>query len=124
VLCSLDFLWGGLVVGRVLSFIRSHILQVVALGVLVLAMGAASKRAVIPMFVAIFRFVWPFLLLWLLYRLVKGRLSRAMKQFQEHMLANLQNQGATSGRVQAGKAAQVLDLCPKCGALEQANHRC
>jgi hypothetical protein len=111
---------------RVATQVRSNLPQLIALGILILAMGSASKRAIVPMALGILRFVWPFLLIWFIYRLIRGRVERAVKQFQEQMLAGLQNQGAGHhhGRGSTANSGQVLDLCPKCGVLQQANHRC
>jgi hypothetical protein len=109
---------------RIGAQFTSNLPQIIALVILVLAMGSASKRAILPMALSVFRFVWPFLAIWIVFRLIKGRVERAVKQFQEQIMAGLQNQGTAQGRGPAAGAGQVLDLCPKCGALQQANHRC
>ncbi len=109
---------------RVGTMLRSNLPQLIALGILILAMGSASKRAIVPMALGILRFIWPFVVIWLIYRLIKGRVERAVKKFQEQMLAGLQNQGAGPGRASPAGTGQVLDLCPKCGALQQSDHRC
>ncbi len=65
------------------------------------------------------RFALPALVIYLIYRAVKKRVSgvlgdtmrRSFEQAQQHQQ---QSRGGN----------QVIDLCPKCGAYQQPGHRC
>lgn len=103
-----------------LNHLRGNFSQWIALGILVLAMFTASRGAALPAIWALARFVLPLLVIWLVFRLIKARVSRAVQKFQEQMMQGMNPQG---GRA-AGNGRQVLDLCPKCGSLMAPNHRC
>jgi ABC-type nickel/cobalt efflux system permease component RcnA len=114
----------------IIRHLKTNLIQWVALGVLVAAMLSASRAAFIPILMNISRFLVPILVIWLIYRFLKGRLETAVKRFQDQMMQNFQNsgQGFPGGHgagKQAGRGGQeVLDLCPKCGVLQTATHRC
>lgn len=97
------------------------LVQILALGVLVAAMFSAGKKAAVPALLAVVKFIWPFLMIWLVWRLIKGKATSAMDRFKEQMMqAVQQQQGASAAQ---GKG-EVLDLCPKCGVLLTSSHRC
>ena len=112
--------WGGVV-------------QWVALVVLIAAMFSAGKRAALPALFAIVRFMWPFLVIWLVWRLFKSKVSRVVGKFQSQVMDAANQQGGAAGgfagaaqRAAASRKTQgdVIDLCPKCGSLLAAGHRC
>ena len=113
----------------IIRHLKANFIQWMALGVLVAAMLSASRAAFMPMVWSLGRFVLPIFVVWLIYRFVKGRLETAVKKFQDQMMQNIQNsgQGFTGGPTpgyRGTKGQQVLDLCPKCGVLQTASHRC
>ena len=109
-------------VGKLVSVFKGHFMQWLALGILVFAMGAASKRALVSLVVPVVKVIWPFLVIWLVYRFIRGRVAGAVKKFQEQMMANIQQQQGQAAGARSG--GQVLDLCTKCGSLDSAGHRC
>ncbi len=109
---------------RIGGHIKANFIQVLALAILVSAMFSASKKAMVPMVWGLGRFLLPIFVIWLIYRFVRARVSAAVKKFQEQMLQGMQ-QGAAAGPGPGGRSAgQVLDLCPKCGDLQNPGHRC
>ena len=108
---------------QVVRVIRVGALQWIAIAILGASMFSASKRAVLPAIGAILRVIWPFLVVYLIWRVIKAKVSGAVQKFQEQMLQQAQGAGAGGvGRQKNG--GQVLDLCPKCGDLLGAGHRC
>jgi hypothetical protein len=107
-------------VEKVVKHFKDHIIQWVALGVLVVAMFSAARGAALPAIWALGRFVIPMLIIWLVYRVVKSRISKAVQKFQEQMM---QGMNAQSGRT-PGAGKQVIDLCPRCGSLMSPGHFC
>lgn len=66
------------------------------------------------------RFVLPALIIYLVYRAVRKRVAGALgdkvrRSFEQHQ---------SRMRPGGGGEQQVIDLCPKCGAYDQAGHRC
>ena len=109
-------------IGRV---IRVGALQWIAIAILGASMFSASKRAVLPALIAILRVVWPFLVVYLIWRVIKAKVSGAVQKFQEQIMQQAQTAGAGPGRVPNSKNnQQVLDLCPKCGVMLTQGHRC
>jgi len=109
--------------------LKANFIQWLALVVLVSAILSASRAAFMPMVYSLGRFVLPFLVVWVIYRFVKGRLETAVKKFQDQVMQNIQNsgQGFAGGPAPGSSGArgqQVIDLCPKCGVLQTAAHRC
>ena len=112
--------WGGVV-------------QWVALVVLIAAMFSAGKRAALPALFAIVRFMWPFLVIWLVWRFLKSKVSGVVGKFQSQVMDAANQQGGAGGgfagvaqRAAASRKTQgdVIDLCPKCGSLLAVGHRC
>ena len=108
---------------------KANFIQWIAIAVLVSAMFSASRAAFVPMVWGLGRFVLPILVLWLIYRFVKGRLETAVKKFQDQLMQNIQSssQGFPGGQppgARGSRGQQVIDLCPKCGVLQTATHRC
>jgi hypothetical protein len=109
---------------RIAVHIKANFIQILALTILVSAMFSASKKSVLPMLWGLGRFLLPVFIIWLIYRVVRARVSAAVKKFQEQMLQGMQ-QGAAAGHGPRGPSGgQVLDLCPKCGDLQNPGHRC
>ena len=109
---------------RIGGQIKANFIQIIALLILVSAMFSASKKAILPMVWGFGRFLLPFLIIWLVYRFVRARVSAAFKKFQEQLLQGM-HQGAATGAGPGGRSAgQVLDLCPKCGDLQSHGHQC
>jgi len=108
---------------NVTAHIKTNFIQWLALGILVMAMFSASKGAALPAIWALGRFVLPVLVIWLVIKLVKSRVSGVVQKFQEQMMQGMQQGSGAPGRV-GGAGGQVLDLCPKCGALQSASHKC
>lgn len=113
----------------ILRHFKANLVQWIALGVLVAAMLSASRAAFMPMLWSLGRFVLPIFVVWLIYKFVKGRLETAVKKFQDQLMQNIQNsgQGFAGGQATGARGAggqQVIDLCPKCGVLQTAAHRC
>jgi hypothetical protein len=104
----------------IVRHIKGNFTQWIALSILVFAMFAASRGAALPALWALGRFVLPVLVIWLVFRLIKSRVSRAVQKFQEQMMQGMNAPGARTN----GAGRQVLDLCPKCGTLMTAGHRC
>lgn len=109
---------------------RIGVIQWVALVILVASMFSASKRAAIPAVMGIVKFVWPLLAVWLVWRLIKAKITAKVQAFQQQVM-NATSQGGINGpgaqRFRASSAAgagEVLDLCPKCGTLLSPGHRC
>lgn len=110
----------------IIRHLRSNAIQWAAFAVLVASMLAASRTTFVPMAMGLGRVIMPFLIVWLIYRIVKKRVSSAVAKFQDQLMQNIQNAGpgyASQGAVGKTKS-QILDLCPKCGSLDSANHRC
>ena len=107
---------------KIMSHLKANIVQWLALVVLLTSMGAASRSALIPVLGALGRFVLPFIVVWVIFKVIKNRLNTAVKRFQDQMLQTIQNGGAGArGGVGSG---QVLDLCPRCGSLKDGAHSC
>ncbi|MCX6126022.1 MAG: hypothetical protein NTV34_14915 [Proteobacteria bacterium] len=112
-------------------------IQWIALVVLIAAMFSAGKRAAMPALFAVLRFMWPFLVVWLVWRFLKGKVSSVVGKFQAQVMDAANQQGGVAGgfaggfagaaqRAAASRKTQgdVIDLCPKCGSLLAAGHRC
>lgn len=110
----------------IIRHLRSNIIQWAALSVLVASMLAASRSTFIPMAMSLGRVVVPFLVVWLIYRIIKKRVSSAVTKFQDQLMQNIQNAGQGYAAQGAGgkTKTQVLDLCTKCGSLDSPGHRC
>lgn len=110
----------------IIQHLRSNIIQWAAFSVLVASMLAASRSTFIPMAMGLGRVVMPFLIIWLVYRIVKKKVSSAVAKFQDQLMQNVQNAGQGYAAQGAGGKTknQVLDLCPKCGSLDSPSHRC
>lgn len=108
---------------KVATHVKSNFIQWTALGILVAAMFSASKGAAMPAIWALGRFVLPVVVIWLVFKLLKSKVSGAVQKFQEQMMQGMQ-QGAGQQARGPGGSGQVLDLCPKCGALQSPGHMC
>ena len=106
--------------------LKSNFIQWAALFVLVASMIAASRAAFVPMLLSWGRLILPFFIVWLIYRVVRKRIETALKRFQDQVMQNIQNgPDGYAGNSPGGRGRQqVLDLCPKCGALLSPAHRC
>jgi hypothetical protein len=109
--------------GLMNSFKR-NLLQWIALVVLLLAMGSASKRALVSIFLPVFRVIWPFLVLWIGYRFVRGKIEGGIKKFQDQIMSQVNQAHQARGGGAGAGGGQVLDLCSKCGALDSPQHKC
>ncbi len=114
--------------GSVIKFLKAHTLQFIALAVLGAAMLSAGKRAALPAIMAVFKFLWPFIVLWIIWRFIKAKVASVAAKFKEQVLEAAAQQGQAPGgfasKRAGGKGGQVLDLCPKCGVLLTAGHKC
>jgi hypothetical protein len=110
----------------VIRHLRANVIQWAAFAVLVSSMLAASRSTFIPMAMGLGRVVMPVLIVWLIYRFVKKRVSSAISKFQDQLMQNVQNAGQGYAAQGAGGKTknQVLDLCPKCGSLDSPSHQC
>lgn len=104
------------------QILKDNIFQVIAIAILMSAMLSASKRAALPALWAIGRFIMPVLVILLIFKFIKSRVSNAVQKFQQQMMQGMQNAGAGQGI--SREKGQVLDMCPKCGGLQNAGHRC
>jgi len=107
---------------KIMSHLKANIVQWLALVVLLTSMGAASRSALIPVLGALGRFALPFIVVWVIFKVIKTRLNAAVKRFQDQMLQTIQNGGAGARGGQG--AGQILDLCPRCGSLKDVAHSC
>lgn len=113
------------------GLIRGGAIQWIALAVLIAAMFSASKRAALPALLAILKFLWPLLAVWLIWRLIKAKITSSVQRFQEQVMQAAQQGGMAgnmrrpgfSGTGQPG-GGEVLDLCAQCGTLLTPGHRC
>lgn len=93
----------------------------VAIGIILVAL--ASSKGGLAALMPLVRFAIPFLVLFLIYRFVKGKLIAAAKD----MAQRAQQGGMGPGGMGAdggGQQGKVIDLCPKCGKYMTGNHRC
>ena len=95
---------------------------------LVFILGALlESRGGLMALVPVIRFLFPVLVLILLFRLIKGRLSAA---FGEQLRKATEQQRETMRQQMGGGAGpgghdgNVIDLCPKCGSYLKPGHRC
>jgi hypothetical protein len=107
---------------KIINHLKANIVQWLALVVLLSSMGVASRAAVVPVLGALGRFVLPFIVLWIIFKVIKNRLNAAVKRFQDQMFQTIQNNGAVARGGQG--SGQVIDLCPKCGSLKDIAHSC
>lgn len=113
------------------GFVRIGVIQWVAFAILLASVFSASKRAAVPAVMGIVKFLWPLLVLWLVWRLIKAKISATVQRFQRQVM-DAAGQGGVSGpgahRFRATSPAagggEVLDLCGKCGTLLSPGHRC
>lgn len=111
------------------DFVPAGLLPGLAITVLVVAMFSANKRAAAPAIIAIGKFLWPFLLVWIVWRFVKSRVTAGVQKFQQQIMEAAQQGGMPGGVAQGRGAAasgngQIIDLCPSCGTLLSAGHQC
>lgn len=102
----------------VAGMIKSYGFQFVALGLLVMAMVVSGRAGAIQAFRGVLRFVWPILLIWFVLYWLKKKFSKKLSDFQSQIMK------AAQDRVQNNSGAPVIDLCPKCGNVKNANHKC
>lgn len=111
------------------GFFRAGGLQMLAMLVLIMAMFTANKRAAAPALMAIVKFIWPLLVVWLIWRFIKSRVTAGVQKFQQQIMQAAQQNGVASG-VASGRSGsaqgvgQIIDLCPKCGTLLSSGHQC
>lgn len=113
---------------------HSNLIQWVVLAILFGSMFSGSRRAILPMLIGAGRFLTPFVIIWLVFKMIKSKISRAFSKLQEQMMQGVQNGSAGNvgasfgaarqGRQEAASGGQVLDLCPKCGSLLTSHHQC
>jgi hypothetical protein len=106
-------------------------LQWAAAILLLVAMFSASKSAALPALIKIGRFLFPFILLWFVWKFLRDRVSRTMGKLKDQILDAAQQQqhargaGVGVGLGKIGKdKSEVIDLCPQCGSLLAAGHVC
>ena len=113
---------------------NGNLIQWVVIAILAGSMFSGSRRAIMPLLLGIGRFLAPFVIIWLVIRLIKNKISGVFAKFQEQMIQGVQNGtsahstagfgGMRQGRQDAQQNGQVLDLCPKCGSLLAGHHQC
>lgn len=113
---------------------NSNYIQWVVVILLVGSMFSGSRRAILPMLAGAARFLSPFIIVWLVFKLIKNRITRAFAKLQEQLMQGVQkgsavNMGANFGGIRPGQngsggGGEVLDLCPKCGSLLAGHHQC
>jgi hypothetical protein len=111
-----------------------NLVQWIAVAILAGSMFSASRRAILPMLMGVARFMMPFIIIWIVYKLIKSKVNRFIRKFQEQMMQGAHNGSAPEGpagfahmgqsRKGNGGGGEVLDLCPKCGSLLSGSHRC
>lgn len=112
------------------GFFQGGAIQWIALTVLIVAMFSASRRAAVPAIMALLKFLWPVVVLWLLWRMIKAKITGTVQKFQQQVVdaaqqGGMSGPGASRFRNAAGPAGgEVLDLCANCGTLLVAGHRC
>ena len=114
------------------GFVRIGAIQWVAFAVLLASMFSASRRAAVPAIMAIVKFLWPFIVVWLVWRLIKAKIGGAVQKFQQQVMDAAGQGGMNSaGGAQRFRAAspasgggEILDLCSNCGTLLSPGHRC
>ena len=107
---------------KITNHFKANIVQWLALVVLLSSMGAASRAAVVPVLGALGRFALPFIVVWVIFKVIKNRMNAAVKRFQDQMFQTIQNNGAVARGGQG--SGQVIDLCPTCGSLKDVSHMC
>jgi hypothetical protein len=113
---------------------NSNFIQWVVVALLVGSMFSGSRRAILPMLAGAARFLSPFIIIWLVVKLIKNRMTRAFSKLQDHLMQGVRNGSAVNmnsnfGGIRQERQAstgggQVLDLCPKCGSLLAGQHQC
>lgn len=113
---------------------NGNLIQWVVIAILAGSMFSGSRRAIMPLLLGIGRFLAPFVIIWLVIKLIKNKISGVFAKFQEQMIQGVQNSASTQsaagfggmrqGRQDAQQNGQVLDLCPKCGSLLAGYHQC
>ncbi|MCX6116700.1 MAG: hypothetical protein NT027_04105 [Proteobacteria bacterium] len=113
---------------KMIQIIKGNLLQFLALGLLVAALFSTGKRAAMPAIFAFLKVLWPFIVIWIIWRFVKAKITGAATRFKDQIMeAAAQQQGV--GRAGSSSAATanrgpVLDMCPKCGNLLKPGHTC
>jgi hypothetical protein len=113
---------------------NSNFIQWAVVILLVGSMFSGSRRAILPMLAGAARFLCPFVIIWLVVKLIKNRIARAFAKLQQQVMQGVQNGSAVNmganfggsrhGEQQSAGGGQVLDLCPKCGSLLTGHHQC
>lgn len=113
------------------GFVRIGALQWVALAILVASVFSASKRAVVPALMGIVKVLWPFILVWVIWRLIKAKIGSTMQRFQQQVMDAASQGGVNATGAQRFRATgpasgggEILDLCSQCGTLLSPGHRC
>lgn len=109
---------------KVVLHFKASLGQWIALGILLAAMFSASRGAAAPALWALGRFILPVVIIWLVIKLVKSRVSSAVQKFQEQMMQGMPGAPGAQTPGRTGGVGQVLDLCPKCGSLMNHGHKC
>lgn len=118
---------------RVGQFVKAGVMQWVALAILGFAMFSAGRRTAIPAVLAIFKVLWPFLVIWIIWRFLKAKITGVVGKFQDQVMQAAQQNGASANfarpavsrpETATGSGGEILDLCPKCGILLTTSHRC
>lgn len=108
-------------VGAELKVIKIYGWQLIA--ALTLIAGLLVSRGGFAALQPILKFMAPFVLLWLLWRLLRRKLvalaGGAMRQRLDTMMQQMQQQQAARSNGQG-----VIDLCPRCGSYLSVGHRC
>jgi hypothetical protein len=115
------------------NLMPAGLLPGLAITVLVVAMFSANKRAAAPALLAIGKFLWPLLVVWIVWRFIKSRVTAGVQKFQQQIMQAAQHGGMSGGMpgsVTQNRGAassgngQIIDLCPSCGTLLAPGHRC
>lgn len=98
-----------------MAFVMRNKFQILALGLLVGAI--LTMRGGGPALMGLVKVALPIALVWFLFTNVKSRILARMPSLQDLMAAAEQQKAAAS-------RANTIDICPKCGNVERAGHRC
>ncbi len=112
---------------KIMQTIKTSSPQLIALVILGCAMLSAGRRAALPAIWAILKFALPFIVLWIIWRVIKAKVSGIAKKFQDQVMAAAaaqQNGAGNRYNPNSDSKNQVLDLCPQCGEVLKPSHRC
>ena len=109
-----------------MKIVKSSSPQLIALAILGAAMLSAGRRAALPAIWAILKLALPFIVLWMIWRIIKAKVSGFAKKFQDQVMAAAAQQNGAGNRYNPNSDSknQVLDLCPQCGDVLKPAHKC